>query len=53
MGHGSATAHGAAEIELESAGVRLAALSKYRGEAYLEPFGRALKEVAEFLDSAV
>ena len=38
---------------LESAGVRLPALSKHRGQAYLEPFGRALTEVAEFLASAV
>ncbi len=38
---------------LESAGVRVPALSKYRGEAYLEPFGKALKGLAEFLESAV
>jgi hypothetical protein len=38
---------------LESAGVRLSALSKHRGDAYLEPFARALTEVAEFVDSAV
>jgi hypothetical protein len=38
---------------LEPAGVRLPAPGMHRGEGYLEPFGDALKEVAEFLDSAV
>ncbi len=38
---------------LESAGVRLPALGMHRGEAYLEPFGKALKNLADFLDSAV
>jgi len=38
---------------LESAGVRLTALGRHRGEAYVEPFGRALKDLADFLESAV
>jgi hypothetical protein len=38
---------------LESAGVRLSSLSRHRGEAYLEPFGKALRDVARFLDSVV
>jgi hypothetical protein len=38
---------------LEAAGVRLSALGKHRGEAYVEPFGKALKDTAEFFDSAV
>jgi hypothetical protein len=38
---------------LESAGVRLSSLSRYRGEAYLEPFGKALRDLAQFLDSVV
>ena len=38
---------------LEPAGVRLPAPGMHRGEDYLEPFGDALKEVGEFLDSAV
>lgn len=38
---------------LESAGVRLSSLSLLRGEAYLEPFGKALRDVARFLDSVV
>ncbi len=38
---------------LEGAGVRLSALSMHRGEAYLEPFGNALKQCAAFLESAV
>ena len=38
---------------LESAGVRLPALSNHRGEAYLEPFGNALKELAEFVNATV
>jgi hypothetical protein len=38
---------------LESAGVRVTALGRHRGEAYLEPFGRALEDVAKFLESVV
>lgn len=38
---------------LESAGVRLSSLSLQRGEAYLEPFGKALRDVARSLDSVV
>ncbi len=38
---------------LESAGVRIPALSTHRGEAYLKPFGNALKELAEFVDATV
>jgi hypothetical protein len=38
---------------LEPAGVRLPAPGRYRGEGYLEPFDKALKELAAFLDSAV
>lgn len=38
---------------LESAGVRLTALGRHRGEAYVEPFGRALKDLGDFLESAV
>jgi hypothetical protein len=33
--------------------VRLTALGRHRGEAYLEPFGRALDDVAKFLESVV
>jgi len=45
-----ATEHAAA---LESAGVRVSALSKHRGEGYLEPFGTALKDLAKFFQLAV
>jgi len=38
---------------LEPAGVSLTALSRHRGEGYLEPFRRALEELSEFLGSAV
>jgi len=38
---------------LESAGVRLPALSRHRGETYLEPFASSLKELAEFVDATV
>ncbi len=38
---------------LESAGVRVSSLSRHRGEAYLEPFGKALSDLALFLDSVV
>jgi hypothetical protein len=38
---------------LESAGVRLPALSSHRGEAYLEPFRSGLKELGEFIDTTV
>ena len=38
---------------LEPAGVRLPAPGRHRGEGYLEPFGQALKGLAEFLDSVV
>ncbi len=36
---------------IESAGVRLSSLRLDRGEAYLEPFGKALRDLARFLDS--
>ncbi len=38
---------------LESAGVRIPALSVHRGETYLEPFRKALKELADFVDATV
>jgi hypothetical protein len=38
---------------IESAGVRLPALGTHRGEAYLEPFTNALKELAEFIGATV
>ncbi len=38
---------------LESAGVRLPALTTHRGEAYLEPFRNTLKELAEFMNTTV
>jgi hypothetical protein len=38
---------------LESAGVRLSSLSRHRGEAYLEPFCKALLDLVPFLDSVV
>jgi len=38
---------------LESAGVRLPALSSHRGEAYLGPFRSGLKELGEFIDTTV
>jgi len=38
---------------LEAAGARFLAPSMHHGEAYVEPFGRALKECAGFLDAVV
>jgi len=38
---------------LEAAGARFPTASMHRGEAYVEPFGRALKECAVFLDAVV
>jgi hypothetical protein len=41
------------ESALESAGVRVSAMSLHRGEAFLEPFVQALRQLARFLESAV
>jgi hypothetical protein len=41
------------ESTLESAGVRVSAMSLHRGEAYLEPFVSALGQLAQFLESVV
>lgn len=38
---------------VESAGVRASALGKYRAEAYLEPFAKALEDYAGYIDRVV